>query len=298
MKRVMVFGGSGFIGRQVGRAFEQDPRVEALLTPGHTECDLIDGGIDDLTALLRAGRPDVVVNCTGRLSGTSHELVAANTGVTAKLIDAIADVAPTTRFIRLGSAGEYGTVDPGRPVREDDPARPVSEYGVSHLAGTWLVQLASAAGRVDGVTLRVFNPIGPGLHEENVLGRAAGLIREADRTGANEISMGPLSAYRDFVDVRDVAAGVVAAAFAPQLGARVFNLASGSAVPTRRAVELLADAAGFTGRIRESAGTPARSAPVAWMRGDNARAAGLLGWIPVHELAESVKGVWAGGGSA
>ena len=36
-----------------------------------------------------------------------------------------------------------------RAVHEDDPARPVSEYGVSHLAGTQLVSLASAVGDVD-----------------------------------------------------------------------------------------------------------------------------------------------------
>ncbi|HWH00862.1 MAG TPA: NAD(P)-dependent oxidoreductase, partial [Pilimelia sp.] len=112
------------------------------------------------------------------------------------------------------------------------------------------------------------------------------------------ITLGDLSAYRDFVDVRDVAAAVVAGALAPELPHRVVNAASGRAVTSREVVRLLAAEAGFTGEIRESGGGPARSAAVSWMRGDPARAAAMLGWAPGYDLAASVKAVWADGPSA
>ena len=294
MSRVLVFGGSGFIGRQVCWELLRHPQVSALTSPGRGRCDLLAGSVDDLVALLRAERPDAVVNCTGRLSGLDYDLIQANTAVTAKLIEAISRYEPGTRLVRLGSAGEYGVIGRQHAVREDDPAVPVSAYGLSHLAGTHLVQVASAAGEVDGVVLRVFNPIGPGLHRENMLGRAVALIREAQLTGAGHITMASLSAWRDFVDVRDLATAVCAATLAPRLDERVLNIASGRAVQSRLAMTLLAAAAGFTGEVREEAPVPIRSASVDWMLGDISRAAAQLRWAPVHDLTDSIKAIWIG----
>jgi nucleoside-diphosphate-sugar epimerase len=235
----------------------------------------------------------VVVNCTGRLDGTASELVQANTLVTAKLIDAVAGFDPRVRLVRLGSAGEYGPVPHGRAVSEVDPARPVSEYGLSHLAATALVEVASAAGRVDGVTLRVFNPIGAGMNDANVLGRAAARLREALAIGAPTITMGSLSAYRDFVDARDLAAAVVAAALTPRLTHRVFNVGSGRAVTVRTAVSMLARTAGFTGEINEVGPAKGRSATVDWMLADTGLVTDALRWGRTYDLADSTKAIWA-----
>jgi nucleoside-diphosphate-sugar epimerase len=269
--------------------------VSTLDCPGRDRHDLVAGGVDELTALLRRARPDVVVNCTGRLGGSGYDLVRANTLTTAALVEAVAEAAPGARLVRLGSAGEYGVVPPGRAVREGDPATPVSEYGMSHLAGTRLLEFASAAGRVDGTTLRVFNPIGPGLGVDTLLGRAAGLIRAATAGGRREIALGDLSAYRDFVDVRDVGEAVRAAVFAPTPAPRIVNVGSGRAVPARLVVELLCNVAGFAGRIVEQGSGPARSAAVGWMLADIDRARADLGWAPHHDLITSVDAIWSAG---
>jgi nucleoside-diphosphate-sugar epimerase len=295
--RVLLFGASGFIGGHVRAGLEADSRVSAVTCVGRDRYDLIRGDVEHLADLVAAEAPDAVVNCTGRLTGSAHDLVQANTAATAKLIGAVAAGAPGARLVRLGSAAEYGVVAHGESVTEDHPTEPVSEYGASHLAGTHLVKLASAAGRVDGIALRVFNPIGAGLHEDNMLGRAAQLIRKARGEGAGSITLGSLGAYRDFVDVRDVASAVVAAALAPVLAARVCNVASGRAVPSREAVRLLAEAAGFTGEIVERGAGPARSAAVGWIRADISLARRTLGWAPEHDLADAVKAVWSASGS-
>ncbi len=288
---MLLFGASGFIGGHVRAALESEPRIGEVVCPGRADYDLLHGEPDGLAALLRATDPDAVVNCVGALTGPATHLVTANTLVAAKLLDAVGTATPRARLVRLGSAGEYGEVPDGVSVTEEDPTRPVGGYGVSHLAGTRLFQLAGESGQADAASLRIFNPIGPGMSEENLLGRAAARIRAALADGDAEVTLGPLSAYRDFVDVRDAAALVVAVLLTPELRYRVFNVGSGRAVTAREAVELLATTAGYRGRIREVGAGPQRSATVGWIRADVSRAARELGWTPARDLATSIRDI-------
>lgn len=293
--RVLLFGSSGFIGAHVRAALERDPGVREVISPGRNRYDLVDGDRDGLMALLREVAPDAVICCVGRLGGTNEELTRANTLVAAKLLDAVEAAAPDARLVRLGSAGEYGVVPHGHAVTETHPTEPIGAYGISHLAGTRLFALAAATGRVDAVSVRVFNPIGPGQSAENVLGRAQLRLREATQLRLSEIVLGPLGAYRDFVDVRDLAAMLRSVVLAPSLPSRIYNAGSGQAVTVREAVRLLAEQAGFTGEIREHGSGPQRSAAVDWMRADISRAADELGWVPAVDLATSIKDIWAAG---
>ncbi|MFC7534744.1 NAD-dependent epimerase/dehydratase family protein [Actinoplanes sp. GCM10030250] len=293
--RVLLFGSSGFIGAHVRATLEADPEVGELISPGRARYDLVDGDRDGLIALLREIAPDAVICCVGRLGGTNEELTRANTLVAAKLLDAVEAAAPDARLVRLGSAGEYGVVPHGHAVTETDPTEPIGAYGISHLAGTRLFALAGAAGRVDAISVRVFNPIGPGQSGENVLGRAQLRLREAAQLNSSEIVLGPLGAYRDFVDVRDLAAVLRSLVLAPRLSSRIYNAGSGQAVTVRSAVQLLAEQAGFTGVIREHGSGPQRSAAVDWIQADISRAADELGWVPAVDLATSIKDIWATG---
>ncbi|MBM2618321.1 NAD(P)-dependent oxidoreductase [Actinoplanes sp. LDG1-06] len=274
--RILLFGSSGFIGRHVRAALED---AGELITPGRDRHDLVNGDLDELKALVRTEKPDAVVCCVGALTGTAGELMRANAMVAANLLEA----APGARLVRLGSAGEYGVVPKGHAVAEDDRLEPVGAYGVSHAAGTRLFALAD-----NTVSLRVFNPIGSGQPAENVLGRVAAQLR----AGQRRLTLGPLGAYRDFVDVRDVASLIRAVVTADAVPHKVYNAGSGRAVTVREAVGMLAREAGFDGEILEQGAGPQRSAAVNWIRADISRAAQDLGWAPAYDLSDSVKSIW------
>jgi nucleoside-diphosphate-sugar epimerase len=301
-RRVLLFGASGFLGTQVGAALDHDPRAATVIRagrqrPGQTGAgwishDLIVTGTDELAALVRSVRPDTVINCVGRLSGDTVQLVEANVLVTARLIEAVAREAPTARLVVLGSAAEYGRTPHGCHVSEDYPVGPIAPYGVTRLASTQLVLLAVGQQRLDAAVLRVFNPIGPGVPPENMLGRAAVSMRAALKDGTDTIVLGPLAAYRDFVDVRDVAAAIAAAALAEQVKEPVLNVGSGQPVQCREAVSLMAEIAGFTGQVIETEPSPGRSSSVDWSAADLRRIERSLGWTPHYDLTASVTATW------
>ena len=302
MTLAIVLGANGFIGRHVAGALGGDPEIEVVgaglgvplpgLERDWLDIDLL-AGDGRLEAELRATGPDLIVNCTGATVGTAAELIRLNVDTTAALLEAIARSGVRARLIHLGSAAEYGPGPVGRPVAETAPARPVSPYGTAKLVATQLVVEAAAAG-LDAIVLRVFNALGPGMPPGTLPGGALRRLTEAVAASAPRIEMGPLDSVRDFVDVRDIGAAVLAAGRAPSLDAAIVNIGSGSGHSARELVRALAERVGFVGEIGEAGAGSPRSSDVPWQVADVSLAKRLLGWRAVHDLRSAVELMTAG----
>jgi GDP-4-dehydro-6-deoxy-D-mannose reductase len=108
------------------------------------------------------------------------------------------------------------------------------------------------------------------------------------------IEVGNLTAYRDFIDVRDVVRAYALAAFGEGPGAegQVFNLASGKAVQIRTILDTLIR---LSGRDIEVVISSDRVRPVdiPLAHGDPRRVGETFGWAPTYELEETLSAVLA-----
>ncbi|MDT9695238.1 NAD(P)-dependent oxidoreductase [Streptomyces sp. P17] len=289
--RILVLGFTGYLGGHVVERLRALPGTRVLgggrASDADHRIDLASADPERLAKTLASAAPGAVVNCAGAVAGDAVTLAEVNTRGPAVLCAALRAAAPAARLIHLGSAAEYGPGAPGVPVTESAPTSPVGLYGATKLAGT----AAIAASGLDAVVLRVGNPVGPGAPATGLPGRVAALLREAGPV----LRLGDLSAYRDFVDVRDVARAVELAVTATGPLPSVLNIGGGTAVQVREVVGRLAELAGFRGRIGETAPSSARSAQVSWQCSDITAAHDTLGWRPTRTLEESLSALWEGG---
>jgi NDP-hexose 4-ketoreductase len=293
--RCLLLGASGFLGGHVYAALRAHPLVEPVTAGRHAAhadlwLDLTTAGPAAVAEVLGVAAPAVVVNCAGATRGDPTTLTRANVVAVAVLLDGLGRLRrQPPRLVHLGCAAEYGAAPVGSPVAESAPANPVGAYGVSKLAGTELVLGARRQG-VPAVVLRVFEPLGPGTPGGSVPGRLAAALAEAARTG-EPARVGPLDGYRDFVDARDVAGAVVAAATVAELPPPLLNVGSGRSTPVRELAAAMSARAGGP-RVVEGATWPRRWGAGPWQRADLSAVTAALGWRPAFNLDASVRDMW------
>ncbi|MGW4940884.1 NAD-dependent epimerase/dehydratase family protein [Actinoplanes sp. NPDC004185] len=297
----MVLGAGGFLGRHICAAFasagvtvvrvSRRPSAE----PGGTwaALDLAGAGSRQLSRLLATYRPAIVVNAAGVVwQDDERRMEELNGTFVRRLAGVLGSSEPPARLVHLGSVHEYGPVPPGTGIVESREPRPAGAYGRTKLEGTRGV-LDAAAGGLDAVVLRVANACGPGTPPQSLLGAvAAHLARQAGAAGPPEpLRLAPLRARRDFVDVRDVAEAVLAAARAPRpdVASRVVNVARGEAVAVRYLVDRLVRLSHLPVRIEELDPPAAVRSAIEWQQADITLARTLLGWKPRRGLDESLR---------
>lgn len=314
---VLVLGADGYLGRNAVRAalargaevVALVQRVEAPSADGQPaverrEFDPLLSGPDGVRDLLAQYRPQALINAAGATRGDLVHLAAANVALVAALVEGIAADgqgggggpagAAGCRLVHVGSGAEYSAMPYGTSTGTGDPTEPVTPYGVTKLAGTRLVTIAVQRGQIDGSVVRAFNPVGPHAPPVGLAGGAAESIALALAAGRQTLDLGDLSSFRDFVDVRDVADLLVAAALKEgEPPPPVLNAGTGRAASARDLIRTLVAISGWRGTVREvGEGSPA-SAGVDWQQADISTSVERLGWRPSRTLAESLTDLWA-----
>lgn len=307
-RRVTVFGGTGFVGRRLCAdlaAAGAEVLSVARRPPagpygyGFRALDLGGCAVAELTALLEDQDPDIVVNATGSIWGLTEDQMERSCAEPARrLVGALLARAAETRagaratrrprLVHLGSVLEYGPIERSGRTHPSLPARPDSAYGRAKLAATDEVLSATRTGALDATVLRLANVAGPGTPAISLLGRVAARLADP-ATAEPVIELTALEAYRDYVDVRDVAEAVIRAFDAPVLG-RVLDIGRGEAVSVRSLVRLLIEVSGRRAELVETPGSGGGRGE--WICVDPEPAQRLLGWTARHSPVDSLSALW------
>jgi len=301
---VLVTGASGFVGPYaIAALHERGWTAWALSRSGGDvgrargiAADVTDG--DGVRVALERSRPDVVLHLAAQSSVQASfrnpvGTISNNIGGAATLLYAALELEPRPRVIVVGSAEEYGAVEPDDlPIGERQPLAPVSPYGVGKAAQSLLAESLYRSEGLRTVVMRPFNHTGPGQEPRFSIPTFARQVARIEAgLEAPVLRTGNLDTRRDFTDVRDIAAAYALAAETGEPG-RAYNLGSGVSVQMRWVVDEIVRRSTVDLRIETDAGRT-YSGDIPELRADASAFREASGWAPRIPLEQTLSDVLA-----
>jgi len=178
------------------------------------------------------------------------------------------------------SSEEYGMVYPDEtPIKESNPLRPLSPYGVSKVGQDMLGYQYFMSYGMKVVRTRGFNHTGPRRGPVFVCSDFAKQIVDIEK-GLREpyMEVGNLDARRDFTDVRDMVRAYWLALEKGKPGT-VYNICTGTRFSIKEILDMLLEISGVKVEVRTDKGR-LRPSDVPLLQGDNSLFTGDTGWEP------------------
>jgi len=296
-KRVLITGGTGFVGANLVRRLLRDGHdVRLLGGPSRDPWRLVDvarevrwleGDLEagtGLEAMVADFRPQWVFHLAahGAYSWQRDHAAILRTNLlgTANLVDACVG-ARVEAFVNAGSSSEYGSKD--HAAREDEPLEPDSAYAVGKAAATWYCSQAARTSGAPIVTLRLYSVYGPYEDPRRFIPQLVARGMEG--------SLPPLaspSTARDFVYVDDVCEAFLRVAAVIDVPGAIYNVGTGVQTTLEQAVEVARRVLPIAIEP-EWQSMPDRTWDTSIWLADIARLRGVLAWNPATDLEHGLR---------
>jgi len=300
--RILVTGAGGFVGKYLtaylrsqlpdvdlhGTVYQAIDKVSDPDWTAH-ELDLRDPAAVD--ALIADVRPDHIYHLAGqafvpRSFEDPWETLEINIRSQLNLITACIARDLRPRMLITASAEVYST-SAGMPITEATPLEPSSPYSVSKVTQDLLGLQYFLSHQFPILRVRAFNHIGPGQSDRFVAPAFAIQIAQIEQ-GQQEpvMSVGDLSAYRDFTDVRDIVRAYYLLMEHGQPG-EAYNVASGKTRSVQFLLDILLSFSDVSIQVKTDVNR-LRPNRVPILEGDITRLQQATGWQPTITFEQTL----------
>jgi UDP-glucose 4-epimerase len=180
---------------------------------------------------------DIIFHLAG-LASITHSIqapaqdFAQNLIATFKLLDKLRECSWKGQFVYVSTAAVYG--EPQQiPMTEETPTKPISPYGVSHLASEEYIRVFSQCYGFSAVIARIFSMYGPRQTKQVVFD----ILRKTLLCDEPITLFGDGNEVRDFIHVNDAAQALLLLTKQADIGAPIFNVCSASGITIRDLAE-------------------------------------------------------------
>lgn len=258
------------------------------------ECDIVDA--HSVSTTIKEVEPDLIFHLAAQAFvptswRSPSETLSTNIIGSMNIFEAIRASKKEIRMQIAGSSEEYGLVHPNEtPIKETNPLRPLSPYGVSKAAMDLLGYQYHKSYGLKIVRTRAFNHEGPRRGQDYVTSNWAKQLAEIE-AGKKEpvIDVGNLESLRDFTDVRDMVRAYYIAATKCKAG-EVYNICSEKAYKMNDVLDMVISLSKSKKQIKVRK-DPLRIRPsdVELLLGDCTKFKQETGWKPKIPFEKTLK---------
>ncbi len=290
--RVLLTGGSGFLGLHLARAVQglgaQVTLLQRRASPAQGDLHQVLGDLRDGDFVRRAVQetaPHVVFHLAAsrarsHTQGAFAETIDSNVTGTLNVLTACQDLPALRRIVVLGTGEEYGAG--AVPFVETQREAPVSAYSLSKLAATHLAQMMAHNAGLPAVILRPSVAYGPAQGDDMFL---PALIRAL--IAGRRFAMTAGAQTRDFIYIDDLVSALLLAGQSALPVGEVINIGAGQATQLGDMVAMIEAMIPAQGLVDRGA-VPYRKGEAMAYHLSIEKAARLLHWVPRTPLAEGL----------